>query len=166
MLTEDLIQDKNMDASNLIKSIATEIQGSGGGQAFFATAGGSDPSGLDNSLNKLKEILFNWLQFEMKSSICLDLFAGTGSIGIEAISRGSAKTIFVELNKRNYSQLSKILISLDLKEQTKVYFKDAKTWIKNNDLSDFDLIFLDPPFGENYELKILMDVLGGHGIVP
>ena len=43
----------------------------------------------------------------------------------------------------------------DLKEQTKVYFKDAKTWIKNNDLSDFDLIFLDPPFGENYELKIL-----------
>ena len=112
-------------------------------------------SSLRPTSNKLKEILFNWLQFEMKSSICLDLFAGTGSIGIEAVSRGSAKTIFVELNKRNYSQLSKTLISLDLKEQTKVYFKDAKTWIKNNDLSDFDLIFLDPPFGENYELKIL-----------
>ena len=112
-------------------------------------------SSLRPTSNKLKEILFNWLQFEIKSSICLDLFAGTGSIGIEAISRGSAKTIFVELNKRNYSQLSKTLISLDLKEKTKVYFKDAKTWIKNNDLSGFDLIFLDPPFEENYELKIL-----------
>jgi len=57
MLTDDLIQDKNMDASTLIKNIATEIQGSGGGQSFFATAGGSDPSGMDKSLNKLKEIL-------------------------------------------------------------------------------------------------------------
>jgi len=57
MLTDDLIQDKNMDASTLIKSIATEIQGSGGGQAFFATAGGSNPAGIDKSLNKLKEIL-------------------------------------------------------------------------------------------------------------
>ena len=57
MLTDDLIQDKNMDASTLIKSISTEIKGSGGGQAFFATAGGSNPSGIDKSLNKLKEIL-------------------------------------------------------------------------------------------------------------
>ena len=50
MLTDDLIQDKNMDASTLIREISTEIQGSGGGQAFFATAGGSNPSGIDKSL--------------------------------------------------------------------------------------------------------------------
>ena len=49
--------NKNMDASTLIREISTEINGSGGGQAFFATAGGSDPSGIDKSLNKLKEIL-------------------------------------------------------------------------------------------------------------
>jgi len=57
MITDDLIQDKNMDASNLIKIIATEIKGSGGGQTFFATAGGTNPSGIDKSLKKLKEIL-------------------------------------------------------------------------------------------------------------
>ena len=57
MLTDDLIQDKSMDASTLIREISTEIQGSGGGQAFFATAGGSNPSGIDKSLNRLKEIL-------------------------------------------------------------------------------------------------------------
>ena len=50
--------------------------------------------------SKLKEILFNWLQFEINQSICLDLFAGTGSLGIEAISRGSPKVLFVELNKK------------------------------------------------------------------
>ncbi|MBT7725880.1 MAG: alanine--tRNA ligase [Flavobacteriales bacterium] len=56
MITDDLIQDKNMDASTLIKDLSTEIKGSGGGQSFFATAGGSDASGIDKSLNKLKEI--------------------------------------------------------------------------------------------------------------
>ena len=57
MLTYKFIQDKNMDASTLIKSISTEIKASGGGKAFFATAGGSDSSGIDKSLNKLKEII-------------------------------------------------------------------------------------------------------------
>ena len=59
--------------------------------------------------SKLKEILFNWVQFEIHECICLDLFAGTGSLGIEALSRGSPKVIFVELNKKNYSSLSKTL---------------------------------------------------------
>jgi alanyl-tRNA synthetase len=57
MITDDLIQDKNLDASTLIKEISTEIKGSGGGQSFFATAGGTNPSGIDKSLKKLKEIL-------------------------------------------------------------------------------------------------------------
>ena len=53
--------------------------------------------------NKLKEILFNWIQFEItKDYVCLDLFAGTGSMGIEAISRGAKKVSFVELNKKHY----------------------------------------------------------------
>ena len=60
--------------------------------------------------SKLKEILFNWLQFEINQSICLDLFAGTGSLGIEAISRGSPKVLFVELNKKNYLSNFRILI--------------------------------------------------------
>ena len=65
--------------------------------------------------SKLKEILFNWLQFEINECVCLDLFAGTGSLGIEALSRGSSKVIFVELNKKNYSSLSVNLKKLDVK---------------------------------------------------
>ena len=51
--------------------------------------------------NKLKEIIFNWLQFEINDFVCLDLFAGTGSLGIEAISRNAQKVFFVKLNKKN-----------------------------------------------------------------
>ncbi len=105
--------------------------------------------------NKLKEILFNWIQFDINDSICLDLFSGTGSIGIEAVSRGAEKVIFVELNKKNYSRLVKNISTLNIKEKTKIFFKDAYLWVKNNDLSKFDFIFLDPPFNEDHELKIL-----------
>ena len=108
--------------------------------------------------SKLKEILFNWLQFEINQSICLDLFAGTGSLGIEAISRGSPKVLFVELNKKNYSSLSLNLNKLGIKEKSKIFFKDAFTWIKNYDLSKIDIIFLDPPFDKNYEIKILQQL--------
>ena len=57
MLTDDLIQDKNMDASILIKSISTEIKGSGGGQSFFATAGGSYVDGIEAAIEKAKSFL-------------------------------------------------------------------------------------------------------------
>ena len=105
--------------------------------------------------NKLKEIIFNWLQFEIQDLICLDLFAGTGSLGIEALSRNCSRVVFVELNKKNYSVLSQNVIDLDLKNKSKIYFKDAFEWVKKNDLSMFDLIFIDPPFNEELELKVL-----------
>ena len=105
--------------------------------------------------SKLKEILFNWLQFEINECGCLDLFAGTGSLGIEALSRGSSKVIFVELNKKNYSALTLNLKKLDVRNKSKIFFKDAFTWIKHYDLSEIDLIFLDPPFNREYEIKAL-----------
>lgn len=109
--------------------------------------------------SKLKEILFNWVQFEIHDCICLDLFAGSGSLGIEAISRGSPKVIFVELNKKNYLSLSTNIKNLGIKDKCKIFFKDAFSWIKNYDLSEIDIIFLDPPFNKGYEIKILNQLL-------
>ena len=105
--------------------------------------------------NKLKEIIFNWLQFEIKDFVCLDLFAGTGSLGIEAISRNAQKVFFIELNKKNYSVLTKNIKLLDIKDKSKVIFKDEFEWIKKNNLSNIDLILLDPPFNQEYEIKLL-----------
>ena len=109
--------------------------------------------------SKLKEILFNWVQFEIHGCICLDLFAGSGSLGIEAISRGSPKVICVELNKKNYLSLSTNIKNLGIKDKCKIFFKDAFSWIKNYDLSEIDIIFLDPPFNKGYEIKILNQLL-------
>ena len=83
----------------------------------------------------------------------IDLFAGTGALGFEAISRGAKKTVFIESNKKNFLMLKKSILKLNLKNQSMLLFKDCFSWIKENDLSNFDLIFLDPPFNNNYEKK-------------
>lgn len=116
--------------------------------------------------SKLKEILFNWVQFEIHECVCLDLFAGTGSLGIEAISRGSPKVIFVELNKKNYLSLSTNIKNLGIKDKCKIFFKDSFSWIKNYDLSEIDIMFLDPPFNKDYEIKILNQLLKKSDLKP
>ena len=112
-------------------------------------------SSLRPTSSKLREVLFNWLQFEMEDCQCLDLFAGTGALGIEAISRGAQKTVFIESNKKNYLELKKSILELNLKNQSILLFKDGLSWIKKNDTSNFDLILLDPPFNKDYEKKVL-----------
>ena len=76
---------------------------------------------LRPTTSKLKEILFDWLQFEISGTNCLDLFAGSGSIGIEAISRGAKKLVFVEINKKNFLNLNKTIKELQLK---KLHFQE------------------------------------------
>ena len=76
--------------------------------------------------NKLREILFNWTHFELEQGFeCLDLFAGTGALGFEAISRNASKVTFVELNKKHYLNIKKNILKLGLQNSSKVFFKDA-----------------------------------------
>ena len=115
---------------------------------------------LRPTTNKLKEILFNWIQFDITDNyICLDLFAGTGSMGVEAISRGASKVFFIELNKKHYQNIKKNISKLDLQDNAKLIFRDSFSWIQKNDLSKFDLIIIDPPFEKGFEEKILKQIL-------
>jgi len=110
--------------------------------------------------NKLREILFNWIHFEFKKGFeCLDLFAGTGALGFEAISRNANKVTFIELNKKHYLNIKKNISKLGLQESSKIFFKDAFSWISINDLSNFDLIIIDPPFNMQLEEKILKKII-------
>lgn len=110
--------------------------------------------------NKLREILFNWTHFELEQGFeCLDLFAGTGALGFEAISRNASKVTFVELNKKHYLNIKKNILKLGLQNSSKVFFKDAFSWISKNDLSNFDLIVLDPPFNMQLEEKVLKKII-------
>ena len=110
--------------------------------------------------NKLREILFNWIHFEFKQGFeCLDLFAGTGALGFEAISRNANKVTFIELNKKHYLNIKKNISKLVLQDSSKIFFKDAFSWISKNDLSNFDLIIIDPPFNMQLEEKILKKII-------
>ena len=95
------------------------------------------------------------MQFEIKDFECLDLFSGTGALGIEAISRGAKNSFFVELNKKNYRLIKSNLKQLELESKSTVLFKDAISWTSKNDLSKFNLIFVDPPFNKDIEEEVL-----------
>ncbi len=112
-------------------------------------------SSLRPTSSKLREVLFNWLQFEIQECNCLDLFAGTGALGIEALSRGAQRSIFIESNKKNFLLLRNSIKELGLEKNSNVLFKNGINWIKDNDLSNIDLIFADPPFNQDIEKKIL-----------
>ncbi len=102
--------------------------------------------------DKVKEALFDILG-EMNEKICLDLFAGTGALGLEAISRGAKKSFFVEENINIYKILVKNFKEVGVKESEinalRCDFKKALKSYKSKDMK-FDIIFIDPPYKTNY----------------
>ena len=107
--------------------------------------------GLRPSPDRTRETLFNWLQGKIKGARCLDLFAGSGILGFEALSRGASEVLTVELNTiiaGSLRKTSKILQS----DAHKIVCQDALSIAEEN-LGNFDLIFLDPPFNHGYVEK-------------
>ncbi|MBA58808.1 MAG: 16S rRNA (guanine(966)-N(2))-methyltransferase RsmD [Gammaproteobacteria bacterium] len=96
--------------------------------------------------NRIKETLFNWLDSDLPNSKCLDLFAGSGSLGIEALSRGAKSVTFVEQNRDISAYITKTLLQFDNKPSKIIVINnDASRWLEIcND--QFDIIFFDPPF--------------------
>ena len=103
-----------------------------------------DVEGLRPTTDRVKETLFNWLATDIRDSRCLDLFAGSGSLGFEALSRYAAYVMMVELDKGAAAQLTTNMATLAC-NQGKVVQQDALTLL-NGKSEPFDIIFLDPPF--------------------
>ena len=99
------------------------------------------------TLDRIKENIFNIIQFSIPNSDCLDLFCGSGALGLEALSRGANEVCFVDNNKQNIIALKKLLEKLEAKNN-KVFNSDYYEALKSFDNSNkkFDIIFLDPPF--------------------
>lgn len=106
-----------------------------------------DAEGLRPSTDRIRETLFNWLQGYVPGSRCLDCFAGSGVLGLEALSRGASEVTFIELNRRTADRISENCHMLSV-EGCQVLNQDALEWIGLRDGSDmkYDLVFLDPPF--------------------
>lgn len=106
----------------------------------------SGAEGLRPTLDRVRETVFNWLARDISGSHCLDLFAGSGALSFEAVSRGASHITMVEKNRKVADSLKSNCQSLDLKS-AKVINLDASKYL--NSCSDkFDLVFLDPPFGK------------------
>lgn len=106
--------------------------------------------------DRIKETLFNILQFRLIGQDFLDLFSGSGGIGIEALSRGAAEAVFVENNRQAVSCIEENLRATHLKEQAVLYFMDAVSAInKMNGRKSFGLVFMDPPYREQLEEPVL-----------
>ena len=96
--------------------------------------------------DRVRETLFNWLQPVINGSNCLDLYAGTGALGFEAISRGAANVVLVEQNPLAAEQLQKNIETLGA-TGIRLERSDALQWLQHV-RQKFDLVFLDPPFGQ------------------
>ena len=107
--------------------------------------------------DRLRETLFNWLGQSIDGKTCLDLFAGTGSLGLESLSRGADKIIFVEKNSNHLDKIKEYIESLKAKGDISVIHDDVLTWLdETND--NFDLIFVDPPFYKDLAKKVLSKI--------
>ncbi|MEO8011024.1 MAG: 16S rRNA (guanine(966)-N(2))-methyltransferase RsmD [Dokdonella sp.] len=103
-----------------------------------------DADGLRPTSDRIRETLFNWLAPVVEGARCLDLFAGTGALGIEAISRGAASCVFVERDRALAEALGVNLDRLKI-DSAAVVQTDAQAWLAR-DPSPFDIVFVDPPF--------------------
>lgn len=104
--------------------------------------------GLRPTGNRIRETLFNWLQTRIPDSHCLDLFAGTGALGLEALSRGAAYCTLVELNAKVCQQLQ-ANVNLLRAQNCDVVCADALRYLQQPPDRPFDVVFLDPPFAAN-----------------
>lgn len=95
--------------------------------------------------SRIKETVFNWLTPVLTESVVLDLFAGTGALGLEALSRGAAAVSFVENQPSVVVRLKAVCVALDAKP-INVYQAEATRWLETIKPIPFDIVFLDPPF--------------------
>ncbi len=128
---------------------------------------GFDINGTRPTMNRVKESLFGMLSPFLKGSECLDLFAGVGALGIEAISNGARSITFVDNNIRVINTLKENTKNMD--DDIHIILSDYKKYIKTCN-KKFDIIFLDPPYDRclitkaiNYIIEY--DIISAGGII-
>lgn len=116
----------------------------------------------------VKESIFNIIQFELEDRRVLDLFAGTGQLGIEALSRGAARAVFLDESSDALKLTRDNIKAAGLSDRAEVVRGDALTYLKS--CGKFDIIFLDPPYDTTLLDKALarifeFDILVENGII-
>ncbi len=108
-----------------------------------------DVAGLRPTADRIRETLFNWLQGRIEGSRCLDLFTGSGALGLEALSRGADRVWFVDLSRQVNKQLHQNLQLLDAEAHAKIITADGLKMLRSPPDKRFHIVFLDPPFAKD-----------------
>ena len=108
------------------------------------------PEGYDvrPTTDKVKESLFNIIQFNLPGAVVLDLFAGSGQLGIEALSRGADKAVFVDSSRKSVDVIKKNIELCRFQNESQVYLCDSVAFL-NSTREIFDIVLLDPPYHKN-----------------
>ena len=118
--------------------------------------------------NRIRETLFNWLMHDIRGARCLDAFAGSGALGLEAFSRGAHTVIFLEQDINTYLHLKKNIDDFHSNRLTIIH-TDALQYL-NMQSPPFDIIFLDPPFNSQLQQQCIAllsasNILRKHGLL-
>ena len=135
-------------------------------RVISGTARGKKLSSLEGlatrpTLDRVKEALFNILQFDLKGAKILDLFSGSGALGIEALSRGAKEAVLCDNSHKAIQIINKNLEETRLIDKAKVVNRDYIDAIKqlHKQSQKFDIIFLDPPYKTDYVIKSINYIL-------
>ena len=130
-----------------------------------------EPAGLETrpTTDRVKEGIFSSIQFELEGRRILDLFGGTGQMGIEALSRGAARCTFVDLRKEAVTVIRENLELTGFSDRAQVIQGDALAFLSRC-RETFDVIFLDPPYDsglleKTMELVTTIDIVSENGII-
>ncbi len=127
------------------------------------------PQGLDTrpTSDMAKEALFSIIQFEVEGALVLDLFAGSGQLGIEALSRGARAAVFVDASREANQVITQNLEHTRLKDRARIAMMDAVAFFKTV-REPFDIALLDPPYGKGLigtVLPLLAPCMAPGGII-
>lgn len=117
--------------------------------------------------DRIKQSVFDLLGIRVENAKTLDLFAGPGSLGLEALSRGAKSCLFVEQNQQALELLKENIDKTGFQNQAKSSGQQVRKFLSTKTKETFDLIFIDPPFAEAYKFKLedVIDILAEQGII-
>ena len=157
---------RNLSTPVLPSTASTRQQGSLriiGGQWRSRKLDFEGAAGLRPTSDRIRETLFNWLSPTIHGARCLDLFAGSGALGLEALSRYAAHCDFVDTDRNSCQQIRQQLENLRCPHAT-VHSKEALAFL-NKSAQPYNIIFLDPPFHQDL-LAPVITALASHALKP
>lgn len=115
------------------------------------------PEGLETrpTTDRIKETLFNMLQFDIPGSVVIDFFAGSGSIGIECLSRGAKKAYFIDNSKEANLCITENIKHTHFEDKATIFFQDAIRASMQIHEASVDFVFMDPPYDKGMEAELL-----------